>query len=132
MTKDELVKLAERCEAASGPDRSFDAEIHLALFGGKTSKELALHESSWGMQFYTCPDTGHEMTAPFRFTGSVDDAERVLPGPEWPEWQITRRYCTGYHANVGLGEDSIGCNTPALALCAASLRARATTAGEAK
>ncbi len=125
----QLVILAERIEASEGPDhRSLDAEIHLALFGGKTGKELALNECSWGMQFYTCPDTGCGMTAPFRFTGAVEDAERALPGTEWPEWRITRQYCTGYHASVGLGRDGVGCNTPALALCAAALRARAAEA----
>lgn len=52
-------------------------------------------------------------------------AEKALPGPEWPEWQLTRRFGTGYHANVGIGEDGVGCETPALALTSAALHARA-------
>ena len=30
-----LLTLAERCEQAAGPDRALDAEIAVALFGGK-------------------------------------------------------------------------------------------------
>lgn len=121
---EELHNLALRVRASDGPDASLDCDIHWALFGGKAGRELGFALSVANERFYTCPETGHGLSQPIRFTTSVEDAEKALPGPDFPEWQITRRYCTGYHANVGLSEDGVGCATPALALLDAALLAR--------
>lgn len=121
-----LIQLVERCEEAEGPDRELDGDIHEALFGAKRGKECGFSPAVAEERYYTHPETGFGMLSPFAFTASVEAAEKALPGPEWPEWQITRRYCTGYHANVGMGDDGTGCETPALALTAAALRARAS------
>ena len=119
----ELLKLAERCEAATGPDRELDAAIHELLFG---TSMATFPNGKVGGPFYLTPE-GIGRSSPYTFTGSVADAETALPDDGaggWPEWQITRRYCTGYHANVGTGNDGVGCCSPALALTAAALRAR--------
>lgn len=122
-----LLELAERCEHASGPDRELDAAIHERLFG--TSMASFPGGKVVG-PFYIMPD-GRGMSSPLRFTEDVNDAELALPDLDgdgvFPEWQITRRMPTGYHANVGTGQDGVGCETPALALCAAALRAHAAT-----
>lgn len=125
-----LLELAERCERATGPDRELDGDIHETLFGAKRGRELGFSDKVADERYYTDPETGNGLLSPFCFTGCTESAEYALPGPEWPEWQITRRYCTGYHASVGTGRDGPGCETAALAVCAAALRARA--AGEAK
>jgi len=113
----ELDDLISRVEAATGPDRELDAAIHAELFGTVDAAPVGL----------TYRDAFHRTRGwpgPYHFTGSVEGAEYALPGPEWPEWQITRRFCTGYHANVGLGDDGRGCETAALALLSQALRAR--------
>jgi hypothetical protein len=122
-----LLALAVRVEAADGPDQELDGDIHEALFGAKRGRELGFSDAVANVRYYTHPETGNGLLSPFRFTGSVEAAEYALPGPEWPEWQVTRRYCTGYHANVGMGEDGVGLATAALALTAAALRARAAS-----
>ena len=113
-----LLELAARVEAATALDRELDAAIHAELFGTV--------ETHLGITYRDPVDRLSGHSQPFRFTGEVSGAEMALPGPDWPEWQITRRYCTGYHANVGLGIDDVGLATPALALTAAALKARAS------
>jgi hypothetical protein len=127
MNAEALLALAVRVEAADGPDQELDSDIHEALFGARRGRELGFSDAVANVRYYTHPETGNGLLSPFRFTGSVEAAEYALPGPEWPEWQVTRRYCTGYHANVGMGEDGIGLATAALALTAAALRARAAS-----
>jgi len=120
---EQLLALAERVDSLEGPDRDLDAEIHKALFGSQIAHPVGL---VWNDPFD--PLKGH--SAPFRFTGHLEAAEYALPGPEWPEYQITRRYCTGYHASIGTGQDGRGCETAAIALLSASLRARASALKE--
>lgn len=124
----DLLELAARAEAATGPDASLDCEIHRALFGGKQGRELGFAPILAEVWYYTDPETGHALPSPFRFTMHVEEAEKALPGPESPEYQITRRYCTGYHASIGTGNDGVGCETAALALLSAALRAHAEPA----
>jgi len=124
--REQLLELAERVEALAGPDRETDGDIHALLFGCKTGKEFGLAPACWEQRYFRDPEGGQIYSPiPLAFTAEVSAAERALPGPEWPEWQITRRYGTGYHANVGLSRDRVGCESPALALTAAALRARA-------
>lgn len=111
----ELLKLAERCEQATGPDRELDMAICVAL------------------------DTGRRVTGSGRwlgpdcFTGSLDVA--LLLMPEDREWRVERRLSKGmspaYASLWSAGARDIDRHdngrgkTPALALCAAVLRARA-------
>ncbi len=117
-----FLALAEQVEALAGADRALDAAIHAAVVGPMMNVAVGDHK------FITCYPNGQGggINAPFRFTEHVEDAERALPQDGgYPEWQITRRLPTGYHASVGTGDDGVGCETPALALTAAALRFRA-------
>jgi hypothetical protein len=125
MTKDELVKLAERCEAASGPDRELDREIALT-FGHPWD-----YAADWGPR-------GHDRPTAFPYTASIDAAMTLVPeGPGRGCFAMSRDRFKRTHCSVWTDAEfnrkviSAGA-TPALALCAAALRARATTTGEAK
>jgi hypothetical protein len=114
----DLVELAERVEKATGPDRELDMAICLAL------------------------DTGRRVTGdgrwlgPDEFTESLDAARELVP--EGLEWRLEQRHSKGmypaYASLWGRGasdidhHDNATGKTPALALCAAALRARAHTA----
>lgn len=102
-----LLELAERCEAATGPDRDLSIEITDAL------------DPSDRVRGY--PD----------YTASVDAALSLVPegydaldlkfgprGADEPKW---RAIVWMPSRNVGWDADAA---TPALALCAAALRAR--------
>lgn len=125
MTKDELVKLAARCEAASGPDRELDREIAISV--GHPWDYVA----DWGLR-------GHERPTAFPYTASIDAAMTLVPEECW---EVGVRatlggkgfaYISAPRAEKNAGHIHYGANaaTPALALCAAALRA--TTTGEAK
>jgi hypothetical protein len=114
----DLEILAVRVECGTGDDAFLDADIHEVLFG-------VVDAAPFGITYRDAFDKLRGRSHPYRFTSSVEDAQYALPGPSWPEWQVTRRLCTGYHANVGIGQDGVGCDCPARALTAAGLRARA-------
>ncbi len=115
----DLITLAERCEAASRADRAIDHDI--ALFVGAKASNGVLN------------------IAP-RYTASIDAALTLVPvGMGWTAgWGqvlpnepmggaivVRNARFIGYDANydaVAFGEAT----TPALALCAAAIRARAT------
>lgn len=126
---DELVELAERIESATEPDRELDARIEAARRGEDYDALF--------VQGYAPEDWN---AAPF--TASLDAAMTLVP--EGLEWLARSDDCGGF-ANV-TGKDfqsiveisggetfnrSTGLSapswaaTPALALCAASLKARA-------
>jgi hypothetical protein len=114
-----LIALAERCEKATGPDRELDAEIARAI--GWTNVSPVGH--------------GHVGHCPNHFFGSVPlhtaslDAAMTLV-PEGEQWNVAS-YPWAEHthkAAAWVGNKRgpvIGAATPALALCAAALRARA-------
>ena len=118
----ELIDLAERCEKATGPDSELDLLIRDTVF-------------------QPCINPGAEYTA------SLDAAMTLVP----KGWALSLRETTDgdrrdhsgdplaawtaaliEHKNTGYKVDQRGCwrrgfaATPALALCAAALRARAT------
>ena len=121
---DDLLKLAEKCEQATGPDRELDAEIAAEL-GWKEASALFWHD---GYQARELP----------RFTRSIDAALTLVPegcvfmvantGVDGPKADMTQS-----SAIVGPPDDTAidytTAATPALALCAASLRARAQSDG---
>lgn len=121
MQKDELLKLAERVEALSGPDRAIDWQIHcrnglngVGMYGNHPS-----------------------------YTASLDAAMTLVPGGENGRWNTGKfntnaKKCTAQVAvedeifietgSLGRGlkvRSSATAATPALALCAAALRALA-------
>jgi hypothetical protein len=121
-----LIKLAERCEAATGPDRELDLAI-ARLFD----------VTVW---LRNDDDTANYETTHWRYTASIDAALTLVPeGCGWVAGygqvrsdeplggaQITRHAkFAGYDvANDVIAEAEAA--TPALALCAAALRARTT------
>jgi len=106
-----LIELAERCEAAVGPDRAIDLAISSALNTGRS--------------------TDPRNPGPRHYTSSLDAAMTLVP-EGWTAWELrTRRGKTLFTAHVSRespeGEDEV-CGTatiPALALTAACLRALA-------
>ncbi|WP_316176287.1 hypothetical protein [Bradyrhizobium sp. SZCCHNRI1073] len=111
-----LLELAERCEKAERPDRGLDAEIHFRIKNGI--------------------GVGCASDAP-AFTGSLDAALTLVPeGLSWTTGQNVHHlyWHTGVNRlNLGTGApESVSCSaptkSPALALCAAALRARAAIA----
>lgn len=131
--KEELLKLAERVEALSGPDREVEARIWCALNGKK-------YVGHW--REYDGPNTRVEYIEPpkrtplasstvaLRWTASLDAAMTLVP-KGWA-WSVLDRRTTGYSKPNGqcwTKEDRSTLHgdaaTPALALCAAALRALA-------
>ncbi len=109
---DEMLALAKRCEAATGPDRTLDAYI-----------EMAVRHVAGSLYRYKSP----------KYTGSIDDALTLVPAGMGDEIEITTLYLVArVGVNLNHGNDgspfygSSEVNSIPLALCAAALRARAT------
>lgn len=112
-----LEELADRVEAATGPDRELDCDIARML--GVTVMRRN-HE-----------DTANEEHTYWRYTESLDSALSLVP--EGFDWIIGRTNGgLTIHAEVGgRGNEFMRFgDTPALALCAAALRARSTEGGD--
>jgi len=138
---DELLELALRIEAASGPDRILDGLITVAIDGDRRTilynepgpfpqkpvygpiRDLALSGA----------DLANYINAPV-YTASLDAAMALVP--ENADWMLdnfdgpVEKRCTAEtFAKSGVGRDGFGtcfAATPALALTAAALRARAS------
>jgi hypothetical protein len=128
-----LLELAERCEAAEGPDRELDAEIccvgpladHDYVLGATPSAKrpgmVTRHfdGGTWGT--LVAPD----------YTASLDAAMTLFPEGYFPVLDADPRgievevQCLTDETDNGLGACvATGGKTIALALCAAALRAR--------
>jgi hypothetical protein len=115
-----LIELAAKAEAAAGPDRIFDAEVHRLITGGTVYDVL----TSAGAIVDTVP----------AYSASLDAAMSLVP-EGWTYWSVSaERIGTGNdgsRAEVSrlVDGDEEQCSghatTPTLALCAAALRARA-------
>ena len=122
-----LAELAERCEAATGPDRELDCAIAVAL--NRTD------EGGSGFHRVFADDSVFEQVRAQLFTASLDAAMTLVPKdwrrsnlyeaePQnkssrgWLEYATLQRRTGGSHV---MGTGAI----PALALTAAALRARA-------
>lgn len=108
----DLLKLAERCEAATGPDRELDAEIgaiHAAEFLG-----FAVGRQP-GCQAYTA---------------SIDAAMTLVGDDSGMSFAKSVNNSGGW--SVALYDENVMARgaTRALALCAAALRARAATSSQ--
>jgi hypothetical protein len=125
----DLLDLAVRCEASAGPDRELDGAIHFAVVLCEPCPENVAHLVECVEMFED------EDRSVARYTASLDAAMQLVPegyvmavtncgtdSPRGPDW-------TKASAVVGEAEDhgieSTTAATPALALCAASLKARA-------
>lgn len=119
----DLLSLAARLEAAEGPDRELDAAISMAI--GSVSRGALPCKGGWVVD-------GKPIAAP-KFTASLDAAMTLLPeGSLWAFgsmedgpfarvlWPNADGTYTGNYLEVSAA-------TPALALCAASLKARAAS-----
>lgn len=127
-----LLALAERCEKATGADRALDAEIAAMLRVG-TDHDWALKYPAWIGKSdgrVHLEKHGPSFAAP-TYTVSLDAAMGLVPSAvTWGVGSGT----LGHYARIVLNEPeaihwSRDADTPALALCAAALRARATLDG---
>ena len=138
-----LSSLLARIESATGPDREIDAALWLACFepGCVAFDDIKFHTEHYdnyiSRTFVSC-DLGDLPVDQFDppllyYTASLDAAialcERVLPG--W-SWTVDSGYAANHqksHAEAWTGDDegSGDAATPALALCAAIIKARMTT-----
>lgn len=111
----DLLELAERCEKVTGPDRDLDALIAVAAGGA----DSVIGE--WSYRY------GRARELPW-YTSSLDTAMRLVPDHDI---DFQRRRSKAYVAVSFTPANSLEQRgegwgaTPALALCAAALRARA-------
>jgi hypothetical protein len=140
MAKDELVRLAERCEAATGPDATLNADI-LETIADERWRQLEYEAS---LPCGAPPDmirkeARYKAGIRFPFTASLDAAMTLVPegcsfrlyshGDEnhadvFRLGEITDNGVTLDRITTELGEAEM-CKTPALAVCVAALYARA-------
>lgn len=111
----DLIKLAERCEQATGPDRELECRIWIAFqpFDFQTARLVVEDLEQW--------------VAP-RYTASIDAALTLVP--EGCLWELNQ-WANGASAECATTkpyepQGRRAAATPALALCAAALRARAS------
>lgn len=107
--------LIERIEAASGPDREIDLAIDLGARPDQWAQ--VCHDNPASVPTQWCDDD--ELP---RYTASVDAALTLVPVDR--QWSITN--CRSPKTVAQVGAFNVGsAATPALALCAAALKARA-------
>jgi hypothetical protein len=122
----ELLKLAERCEAATGPDRELDKLIHEAL-GNCVHRETEYYavQSDTGFTCKACRKDTYGFTIP-KYSASLDAAMTLVP--EGWAWSLNSGAAGECFARVSPKSrlTVVDAATPALALCAAALSARAS------
>ncbi|WP_116970797.1 hypothetical protein [Blastomonas sp. UPD001] len=112
MTHEEL---AARIERAEGPDRALDCLVH-EVIGNVVDHVYAEMHSAEETPFYTA---------------SIDAAMQLVPPDR--EWSIEGYTCSGVrpdHVRASawvLGSPRVFAATPAIALCAAAIRARSAS-----
>lgn len=116
----ELLALAERVEKLSGPCEAVDLEI------ARIQRVVCLRRNA--------EDTANEEFTHWRYTASLNAAMSLVPeGAEWDlEGDFERKGNSGYHCGMNWYADGyyphvwVSAATPALAITAAALRARAS------
>jgi hypothetical protein len=120
-----LLALAERCEHAAGPDRELDAEISVAVGRHETHVERR-SDGTTKLLPWRGDGTGSYNIDCRRYTASLDAAVTLAPDG-WRWWinssPFARCWLVANDRIVDKAQ-SEKCATPALALCAAALRAR--------
>lgn len=129
----ELQSLLARVEAATEPDRDIDADLTVALLGGKAEWLTAQYTGDL-VAAHVVPSANHRgglaKQPVYALTASLDAAlalvGRVLPG--WA-WSVGNK-ASGGQAYLMSGPGAVLCggeaNTPALSLLAALLKALIT------
>jgi hypothetical protein len=129
----ELLKLAERCEKATGPDRELDVCIWAAITPADTYRRIEPGKSYSTWQIRDKPSGEWRDYYPSlnakRYTETLDAAVTLVPeGWFWMLCQqpvSARVWTEGNHAHsVPRGQTDIRPATPILALIVACLRAR--------
>ena len=135
--RERLIGLAERCEAATGTDRELDRDIELTLPGVELHPDGRRFDNDLGhREPYVISGVGHpdyepgQGYIPSRYTASIDLAMSLVP----EGWHWSLYDTNGFdkaNAQVEPPEYSFAPfnadgATPALALCAAAIRARAS------
>lgn len=128
----QLLELAERCEAATGPDREIDAQIIVTLEHPEyryPDEVLNRKPSSWDEAAGRFRHDGFGGSIPWpAYTASIDAALTLVPSGHL--WQVNQ-WETGADAHMAptrpiySPQPKAKAATPALAICAAALRARA-------
>jgi hypothetical protein len=128
----DLSALIARVEAATGADRELDAEISVAVGRHETHIERR-SDGTAKLLPWRGDGTGSGIVECRRYTASLDAAVSLVPSG-W-DWSVNAS-CFGYVRGLpqaGQDMDPEGwCRnaaTPALALCAAALRARQAQEG---
>lgn len=139
-----LLDLAARCKAATGPDQELDAAIDLYLSLPEIARRggVAMVSSGGIHEWYgegppasrRNPVTGAWRSPRAAYTASLDAALTLVPdGHDWRVEVERDRHpgaicCPPNAWGTFPGVTMHGAATPALALCAAALRARAEEA----
>lgn len=138
MTAAELRALADRVERAKGADTALDADIMLAKHPELASWDCVTYPGGKHPFFADRSDPeGANVVSPLAFTASLDAALTLVP--EGCDWLARSDHIEGGYGHVTLQgispnelpHASLGqayAATPALALTAAALRARAEEA----
>jgi hypothetical protein len=126
MTREEIIALAERCEKATGPDRELDAQIWVAVTPACTRRELrGIHKATGKEQIIdeTREPDGRLIIVP-AVTASLDAAMTLVPEGWGYSICPTSALLTRSTSDHGVMARAA---TPALALTAAALRAKAAS-----
>jgi hypothetical protein len=120
-----LLALADRCEQAAGPDRELDQDITKLLVPNNATH---IYRSRRGWSFFVYDSgKGIEWFENQPYTVSLDAAVTLVP-EGWRWWVNSSPFGRCWLvANDQIADkaQSEKCATPALALCAAALRAKA-------
>lgn len=134
----ELLKLAERCESATGPDREMFEDIWREVFPKPERIWVTDNAGDWTPEYAAWQERQHRFYDLLDAGAFLDAAMRLVPeGWNWMagnrDQPIARAYVNnGQLQFVGIGTRrntesrwfEVVAATPALALCAAALRAR--------
>jgi hypothetical protein len=128
-----LLKLAERCEQATGPSYALEVEIWDAIYPGEREGRWQewLRVSPSSMTHNLGPSDRDGYIKPRRaFTASPDAAMTLVPeGWSWTVDAVGRASCFAPNEPHPWPRAGGLSKTPALALCAAALRAKAHHSG---
>ena len=130
-----LLALAERCEQAAGPDRELDAEIEACLTGRVTHLRapgwtFEAQDTEWKLARLVDTQFISRVSRPAPpYTASLDAAVTLVP-EGWAVELVQALSGSPWHATLRGGSALVPiigatASKPALALCAAALRARA-------
>lgn len=139
---DSLLQLAERCEAAEGPDRELDRDIEIAIqnLNGRghddprddiTARQVLVSHGAKLHNYEIVAFSGISLHTPRAYTASIDDALKLVSGewrtiietgPSYSSVELVRGYGVKrerHFCTLERADDYV-----AGLICAAALRAR--------